>query len=262
MKNILLLSIILILITSCNEEIPIENTQSSKDHLLAEDIFHNIGINIENAFNFNSNTICPTYLLKNSAPSDEDTIIIDFGNGIPACINNNNIESGKIIIIYDGNYYSEGTTITSSFDNYYLNNSLIQGYITIKNKGKNDDENMVFDYEIEDATINTSIGLINWNAELEKEWVSGDSTLDRSDDIYKITGEANGIGRNDNSFNVDIQEPLKAQISCQTSCIIKEGEAKIYPSGYQERIINYGDSICDCNFEVQHNGTVKPISIY
>ena len=121
---------------------------------------------------------------------------------------------------------------------------------------------MVFDYEIEDATINTSIGLINWNAELEKEWVSGDSTLDRSDDIYKITGEANGIGRNDNSFNVDIQEPLKAQISCQTSCIIKEGEAKIHPSGYQERIINYGDSICDCNFEVQHNGTVKPISIY
>ena len=262
MKNIFILSIILILITSCNEEISIENTQASKDHLLAEDIFHRIGINIENAFNINPNSTCPTYLLKNTIPADDDTIIIDFGNGIPACINNNKIESGKIIIIYDDNYYSEGTTITSSFDNYYLDNSLIQGYITIKNKGINDNDNMVFDFEIEDATINTSIGLINWNAELKKEWISGDSTLEKSDDIYRITGEANGIGRNDNSFSVDIQEPLKAEISCQTSCIIKEGEAKITPSGYQERVINYGDSICNCNFEINHNGTVKPISIY
>ena len=52
--------------------------------------------------------------------------------------------------------------------------------------------------------------------------ISGDSTLERSDDIYRITGEANGIGRNDNSFSVDIQDPLKAEISCQISCIIKE----------------------------------------
>ena len=55
---------------------------------------------------------------------------------------------------------------------------------------------------------------------------------------------------------------ISAYYHDSAACIIKEGEARINPSGYQERIINYGDSICNCNFEIKHNGTVKPISIY
>ena len=33
------------------------------------------------------------------------------------------------------------------------------------------------------------------------------------------------------------------------------GKAKISPNSYTDRIINYGDSICDCNYTVTLNGT-------
>ena len=39
------------------------------------------------------------------------------------------------------------------------------------------------------------------------------------------------------------------------------GKAKISPNGYADRIINYGDSICDCNFDVTINGTTYPIVV-
>tara|TARA_B100000287_G_C20452408_1_gene710013 strand:+ start:88 stop:876 length:789 start_codon:yes stop_codon:yes gene_type:complete len=253
MKNLSFLALLIITMYSCKEEVTIENTQASKDHLIAENIFHYITNNIEAAFNPNQNVLCPNYTTNNTISTDQDTIIVDFGEGLTTCINNNNIESGKIIVIYDGNYYSSGTKITSTFDNYYINNSLIQGSLTIENKGRNDNDNMMFDIEVNDGIINTSDGIINWEAELEKEWYGGEATSEISDDKYKITGEANGIARNNNGFKVNIEDPLKVKLECLPHCIIKEGSAEITPDGYEERIINYGDSICDCRFEIDLN---------
>jgi hypothetical protein len=58
-----------------------------------------------------------------------------------------------------------------------------------------------------------------------------------------------------------ITEPLQVDLGCLPSCIIKSGEAKISPTGYADRIINYGDSICDCNIDITINGTTYPIVI-
>ena len=48
-----------------------------------------------------------------------------------------------------------------------------------------------------------------------------------------------------------ITDPLTIDLGCllDGECIVKNGEARISPSGYSDRIINYGDSICDCNIE-------------
>ena len=32
-----------------------------------------------------------------------------------------------------------------------------------------------------------------------------------------------------------------------SECLIKSGAVRISPDGYTDRIINYGDSLCDCN---------------
>ena len=94
----------------------------------------------------------------------------------------------------------------------------------------------------------------------EKEWADGSSTpFGILDDKYSITGHASGNGVNGNSFTMSITEPLHVDLGCLPSCIIKSGEATISPSGYSDRIINYGDSICDCNIDVTINGTTYPI---
>ena len=55
--------------------------------------------------------------------------------------------------------------------------------------------------KVNNASIVTNNGIINWSSIRTREWVSGYSYLWKySDDTYKITGSASGIGINNNSF--------------------------------------------------------------
>ena len=81
------------------------------------------------------------------------------------------------------------------------------------------------------------------------------------DDIYKISGTASGNAANGNYFNVLINKALEIHLDCYSSCLVKSGTAKISPNGYPDRIINYGNSICDCNFDISINGINYPILI-
>ena len=60
---------------------------------------------------------------------------------------------------------------------------------------------------------------------------------------------------------MNITEALNVDLSCLPSCVITSGTAKVSPNGYVDRIINYGDSICDCNFDVTINGITYPIVV-
>ena len=123
---------------------------------------------------------------------------------------------------------------------------------------------MWFTIEINNASIGTNNGTINWNANQTREWVSGNATyLDITDDQYKMTGSANGNGVNNNNFTMKITDALNIDLFCleSSSCVIKSGQAKITPNGYSDRIINYGDGLCDCNFNITINETTYPILV-
>ena len=269
MNNILItLSILTVVLYGCKDEDVINNpdlvsTQASRDHLMSEKIFNDIGRVVEDGFMDNDeNKNCPSYTLINTNNTDQDTMIIDFGNGNPVCISYGNIKSGKIIIIYTGKYSAALSVMTTTFDNYHVNNNLVQGERIVTNKGINSNGNIWFTIEVNNASINTSSGTINWESSREREWVEGSTTpFGILDDKYSITGHASGNGVNGNSFTMSITEPLHVDLGCLPSCIIKSGEATISPSGYSDRIINYGDSICDCNIDVTINGTTYPIVI-
>jgi len=267
-KTFLALSILTILLYACKDEDVITNpdlisTQASRDHLIAEAIFNDIERVVEDGFIDNGESkSCPTYTLKKLNTTDQDTLIIDFGDGSDVCISYGNIKSGKIIVIYTGKYRDSLSVMTTTFDNYHVNNNLVQGERIVTNQGRNNNGNMWFTIEVKDANINTSNGTINWESIREREWVAGITTFfNIFDDSYSITGSANGNGVNGNSFTMTITEPLQVELGCLPSCIIKSGEAKISPTGYADRIINYGDSICDCNIDVTRNGTTYPIVI-
>ena len=118
---------------------------------------------------------------------------------------------------------------------------------------------MWFTIEVNNASITTDNGTINWQSNSIREIIKNNV----DDDRYQITGSASGNGVNGNPFAMSILDPLTLDLGClsSSSCIIKSGTAKISPSGYPDRIINYGDSLCDCNVDVIINGTTYPLVI-
>ena len=268
MKKVLLVfSALTVLLYSCKDEDVINNsdlisTQASRDHLIAEAIFNDIERVVEDGFIDNGQSkSCPAYTLKNSNATNQDTMIIDYGS--ENCLDGEygKLRRGEIIVIYTGKYRDSSSVMTTTFNDYHVNNNLVEGERIVTNQGRNGSGNVWFTIEVNNASINTSNGTINWESILEREWVSGITTFDEpDDDSYSITGSASGNGVNGNNFTMTITDPLKLDLGCWPSCI-KSGEAKISPSGYSNRIINYGDSICDCNIDVIINGTTYPIEI-
>jgi len=220
--------------------------------LFKSSIFNDVGIIIEEGLTDNGQKIgCANYTLFNTNISDIDTLIVDFGTS--NCLHNGKLRKGKLIITYSGKYRDSLSVINTTFDNYYVNNNLIQGERIITNQGRNDNGNMFFTITINNASINTSDGIINWKSNREREWISGSSTYDFYDDKYKVTGLVNGIRVNGNSFSMKITNPLNVDLGCLPSCIIKSGTVEISPNGYSDIIVDYGNSICDCEVLIHGN---------
>jgi hypothetical protein len=247
-KTFLALSILTIVLYAC---------KASQDHLTAESIFDEIGRIVEEGLQANGKSqACPSYSLLN-----DNTLIIDFGS--TNCLHNGKLRKGKINITYTGNYRDSLSVITTTFDNYHVNDKLIQGERIVTNQGGNNSGNLWFTIVVNNASITTTNGTINWESNRIREWVNGQNTYNIDDDRYQITGSANGNGVNGNAFTMTILDPLNVDLGClsSSSCIIKSGTAKISPTGYADRIINYGDSLCDCNVDVIINGTTYPLVI-
>ncbi len=266
-KLFLSLSISSILFYGCkNEDVinapELTSTQSCQDNLIAESIFNDVGRIVEEGLiNNNQIKLCPGYNIINNDTSNIDTLIIDFGN--TNCLSNGKLRKGKIITTYNKKYLDSLSVINTTFDSYYVNNNLVQGERIVTNQGRNSSGNMLFRIEINNASIITSNGAINWQSNREREWTNGQDTyLNISDDIYKETGTASGNGINNNSFTMIITSPLNINLNCITSCLVSSGTSKISPSGYTDRIINYGDSLCDCNIDIIINQETYPIVIW
>ena len=67
-----------------------------------------------------------------------DTIIVDFGNGIPDdCLSYGKERRGRVIITFTGPYRDSLSIIRTTFDHYYVNNNWIQGERIVTNNGRN-----------------------------------------------------------------------------------------------------------------------------
>lgn len=256
----ILVSLFLIILSCENKELlypPANNSlQASEDYLTAENIFTDVGFIVKGAFFDNgiSRTSYPVYIKNDLDTTNADTLIIDFGS--KNTLFKNKLRRGRIISVYSGDYLESNAIISTYFDQYYSNNNLIEGTRVIENKGINPDGNMWFLITVIEASITTINGVIDWQSNQSREWVAGSSTLSNMfDDQYLISGTSFGNGVNGNGFTTNINKPLLLDLSCYGSspCLITNGQTIINPDNYSDRIINYGDSLCDCIFEISIN---------
>ena len=191
--KILILTLIITSIISCKDDNVVENLeqqnlQSSSDYLLIEKILIDIQRIVEHSLISNGITKnCITYTLKNNDPLNTDTLITDFGD--VNCLHLEQLNRGKIVTIYSDYIHDSSAIINNTFDNFYLNNNLIQGNIVLENLGVNINQDYTYNLEINNLSVTTHNGIINLNANYITTLINGESTkYNYLDDIYLIIG--------------------------------------------------------------------------
>ena len=237
------------------------NLQACHDYLLFEKTVIDIEREIENAFIATQTTKnLPNYTSLNSDTSNQDTLIINFGED--NFLHLGHLKRGEIIIIYNKFLYDINSIISTTFSDFYINNNLLQGSMTSENSGVNQEGNLEFNLEINNMSLNTENGIINLNGTFTKELVSGSSSqYQYLDNIYHVLGSAEGNSVNNNNFSINITDTLKYNLSCfeSSSCIITKGQVTINPSIYNERLLDYGGEACDCEVSAIIDGENYPL---
>jgi hypothetical protein len=254
---------------SCKDENVIhsvnqQNLQSSHDYVLFEKTLFDIEREIEHALIATGTTKnLPLYISLNSDSTDQDTLIINFGK--ENYLHLGHLKRGEIISIYDKFIYNSDAQISTTFNNFYINNNLIQGKMQLKNNGYNQNGFSEFSLTVDSMSMFTNNGSIDMlSGNYIKELVSGYNTqYQYLDNIYKITGNALGNSSNNNNFSIEISDSLNLNFSCfeSSSCVVTGGTSMLIPDGYEERIINYGDNTCDCDINAIIGEDVHPIII-
>jgi hypothetical protein len=268
-NNIFIIAGLIISFMSCNDENVIhsvnqQNLQSSHDYLLFEKTLFDIEREIEHALIATGTTKnLPMYISLNADSTDQDTLIINFGE--ENYLHLGHLKRGEIISIYNKFIYNSNAQITTTFNNFYINNNLIQGKMYLENNGSNQNGFPEFSLTVDSMSIYTNNGSIDISSgNYIKELVNGYNTqYQYLDNIYKLTGNAQGNSSNNNNFSLEISNSLSMSLSCfeSSSCIITEGTSILIPDGYEERIINYGDNSCDCDINAIIGEDTHPIIV-
>ena len=268
-NNIFIIAGLIISFMSCKDENVIhsvnqQNLQSSHDYLLFEKTLFDIEREIEHALIATGTTKnLPMYISLNADSTDQDTLIINFGE--ENYLHLGHLKRGEIISIYNKFIYNSNSQITTTFNNFYINNNLIQGKMYLENNGSNQNGFPEFSLTVDSMSMYTNNGSIDIsNGNYIKQLVSGYNTqYQYLDNIYKLTGNAQGNSSNNNNFSLEISDSLNMNLSCfeSSSCIITEGTSRLIPDGYEERIINYGNNSCDCDINAVIGEDLHPIII-
>ncbi len=182
-------------------------------------------------------------------------ITIDYGD---LCTGfNGHTRSGKIVITIWGRYMKPGSKRVVELVDYYVNGIHVEGTRTVMNEGRNDNGNLVFSVELKDGKITRNDTTFMTREYVRfREWVNGEKTRNRWDDVFFITGESSGVNFRGHTYHKTIVNPLEWARSCR---FIKSGTVSIRIDDRPPVILDYGDGTCDNKATLTRNGVTKEI---
>lgn len=174
--------------------------------------------------------------------SNPRSLVIDFGSVNCLCGDGRN-RRGKILVTYTGKYFETGAVKTMVFDNFYRNDNKIEGTRTITNNGLDDKGRMNWTINAQNMKITKSNGNVHTcNSIRTRTLLAGNDTKTWTDDVYEITGSANGVNAKGFNYTANITTPLHRAMSCRW---IDSGTIEITPEGKATRTIDFGNGNCD-----------------
>lgn len=184
------------------------------------------------------------------------TITIDYGNG---CTNANEItKSGIITIQLSDDMMNEGAIRTVTFQNYYVNNTHIEGTRITTNTGTNDAGQPVFSRNV-NTNITRNGNTFNRTSDEEVTWLSGFDTVECGDNVFSVTGSGTCTRAEGTTRTRNIVTPL---IIDQVCGYITTGVVQITgPQGTGS--IDFGDGTCDdLAIVTRPNGDTQEIHLH
>lgn len=196
-------------------------------------------------------------------------IVMDFGTG---CIGRDGrTRSGKIVTVYTNRLFYPGAKATTEFVEYRVDSIKVQGVHTITNQSEILTTNCIthkWKVTVERAKLTKPNGnYVEWNSTKTITQVEGSCTpFIALDDIYKITGSANGKTKRGDlliAWNSEITEPLIKKFTCRwlVKGIIRIVRVNLTTSSPWVATINYGNGDCDNKALVTINGVPHIITL-
>ena len=185
------------------------------------------------------------------------TITVDYGTTNCDC-NDGKTRRGKIVTTFSGHYIAQGTVITHTPVDYYVNDIRIDGTKTITNMGSNSISQPYFNVQINGTATQTNGEVLTYASTRVRTWVQGFNTLtNRFDDQYEITGTATGSFSSGGGYTAQTTSPLHVNVGCGFPV---SGTLELTPQNKPVRVVDYGQGTCDYTFTVTVNGNVYTIN--
>jgi hypothetical protein len=179
------------------------------------------------------------------------TVTVDYGSTNCDC-NDGKTRRGKIITTFTGFYHAQGTIITHTPVDYYVNDIKIDGTKTVENMGLNASGQPYFNVQIDGVATLTSGETMTYTSTRVRTWTDGFTTLfNRFDDEYDITGTAAGVFSSGGGYTANITAAVHIKVGCGFPV---SGTVEITPESRPVRILDYGTGTCDATFTVTVNG--------
>lgn len=265
--SILLLAALSIIYFGCKKEKGDTDQRSAIDNAIAENMFNDVFKQVDNAAKrttqagakYTQFDTCATLTISSLDTLWPKTLTIDFGTSNCLC-SDMKYRRGKIIANLTGRYRDSATVITVTLDNYYVNDNHVEGTKVIINLGHvgiyNGGNNLEYKIVVSNARITTVDGIITWESTRYREWIEGESTTGLTawqDDVYLITGNANGTDINGKNYTATITSSLRVALNCRW---IESGTIEVAPEGLAVRTLDfgYGTGGCDNQAKLTING--------
>jgi hypothetical protein len=187
------------------------------------------------------------------------TITLDFGSENCLC-NDNKWRRGKIHVEHSGPYWAAGTVITTTLENYFVNEYQLTGEKVVTNQGLNTAGNPTWTVQVDGQVIKPNgEGTITWVANRMREWSEGHNTIFLWwDDVYLISGTHEVVASNGSTLSAVTIQPLEFALNCYW---IRSGVVNFQHSDLPLIILDYGDGSCDKYATVTINGSTYEITL-
>jgi len=182
---------------------------------------------------------------------------LDYGNTNVLC-DDWIYRRGKIVVTWTGRYKDVGTEIQISTVDFYQNDIKIEGLKTVKNMGRNGQNQLYWNITVSGKITDVDGKTITWTSNRVRTWIAGEATkLIRLDDKYTISGGSQGKNKNGINFTTTITKDLLIEFNCQY--LLTSGTIEITDADQPTRkvTVDYGTGTCDKEGTYTFNGVTR-----
>jgi len=267
LASALAVTVIAVTFNSCKKVEPDTETQSAVDNNICETEFTK-SMSTVNSFAIKENGIKSLLDYKNGRSSGPTvtvdpadtldgfpvTMVIDYGTtGIIDSIDHK-VRKGTITCVFSNYWHIVGSYVKVNLDNFTVNGvTYACDSMKVTHSATNAFQHQVFEGKCMNASWN-----LEWSALRTYTQTAGAGDFDPYNDVFSLTGNANGVNREGKAYEVHIASPIVKRSSCSW---IESGRLDLTPEGLATRSIDFGTGNCDNQATLIINGNTFTFSM-